>query len=126
MTLFKTIFGDSSKNLTQKSNINWITLTDTKQIDEIIALSFEKPVAVFKHSTRCSISRMALKQFENDFESMNNIETYLLDLIAYREVSNEISHRFGVIHQSPQLLLIKNGKSIYNESHDNIDAKSLI
>ena len=94
-------------------------------MNEIIELSNEKPVAIFKHSTRCSVSRMALKQFENEFNSPDSVETYFLDLIAYRDVSNEIATRFQVVHQSPQLVLIKEGKSVYNASHSDIDAQEL-
>jgi bacillithiol system protein YtxJ len=52
---------------------------------------------------------MALKQFENEFDFSNKVTAYFLDLIAYRDVSNEIMNRFGVQHQSPQLM-IKDGK----------------
>jgi bacillithiol system protein YtxJ len=95
------------------------------QIDEIIALSEQMPVIIFKHSTRCSISRMALKNFENEYDLGENVATYFLDLISYREVSNEIASRFNVLHQSPQLLLIVGGKSVYDVSHGSIDAQEL-
>jgi bacillithiol system protein YtxJ len=88
-------------------------------------LSNEKPVAIFKHSTRCSVSRMALKQFENEFNSSDKVTPYFLDLIEYRAISNEIASRFGVTHQSPQLILVKEGKAIYNVSHSDIDAEEL-
>jgi bacillithiol system protein YtxJ len=88
-------------------------------------LSHQQPVAIFKHSTRCSISRMALKQFENEFDLEGSVTPYFLDLINYRDISNEIATRFEVYHQSPQLLLIKEGKSIYDASHSDIDALEL-
>jgi bacillithiol system protein YtxJ len=88
-------------------------------------ISHQKPVAIFKHSTRCSISRMALKQFENEFDLEGSVMPYFLDLINYRDISNEIATRFEVYHQSPQLLLIKEGKSIYDASHSDIDALEL-
>jgi bacillithiol system protein YtxJ len=88
--------------------MNWNALTDLEQLNEIISLSNEKPVVIFKHSTRCSISRMALKQFENEFDLSDKVTPYFLDLIAHREISNGIAS-FGVMHQSPQLLLIKEG-----------------
>jgi bacillithiol system protein YtxJ len=125
MTLFKSIFGDSENKNNNSSKINWIPLTDLGQLNEIMELSHQQPVAIFKHSTRCSISRMALKQFENEFDLEGVVAPYFLDLISYRDVSNEIANRFQVVHQSPQLLLIKEGKSVYDASHSDIDAMEL-
>ncbi|WP_268847008.1 bacillithiol system redox-active protein YtxJ [Flavobacterium aestivum] len=125
MSIFNSLFGSSEEKKTAVSKINWIPLTDLNQLNEIIALSNEKPVSIFKHSTRCSVSRMALRQFENEFDSADTTDTYFLDLLEYREVSNEIANRFQVMHQSPQVLLIKNGKSVYDASHSDIDAKDL-
>ena len=125
MTLFKSIFGDSENKNTNTSKINWIELTDLGQLNEIMDLSHEQPVAIFKHSTRCSISRMALKQFENEFDLEGSVTPYFLDLLNHRDISNEIATRFEVYHQSPQLLLIKEGKSIYDTSHSDIDAVEL-
>jgi len=125
MSIFDTIFGASEQSSTP-STIKWIPLTDLGQLNEIILLSDEKPVVIFKHSTRCSISRMALKQFEKEYDlSDNEVTTYFLDLIAFRDISNEIASRFEVVHQSPQLLLIKGGKSVYGVSHSAIDAAEL-
>ena len=125
MSFFKNIFNSSDDKDFKENKINWNELTDLVQLDEIISISNEKPVAIFKHSTKCSVSRMALKQFENEFNSSDKITPYFLDLIAHRDISNEIANRFGVTHQSPQLILIKNGKAIYNVSHSDIDAESL-
>ncbi len=125
MTLFKSIFGDSENNNSNASKINWIELTDLGQLNEIMDLSHQQPVIIFKHSTRCSISRMALKQFENEFDLEGSITPYFLDLLNHRDISNEIATRFEVYHQSPQLLLIKEGKSIYDASHSDIDAVEL-
>ena len=125
MTLFKSIFGDSENKNTNTSKINWIELTDLGQLNEIMDLSHEQPVAIFKHSTRCSFSRMALKQFENEFDLEGSVTPYFLDLLNHRDISNEIATRFEVYHQSPQLLLIKEGKSVYDASHSDIDAMEL-
>jgi bacillithiol system protein YtxJ len=125
MTLFKSIFGDSENNNSNASKINWIELTDLVQLNEIMDLSHEQPVVIFKHSTRCSISRMALKQFENEFDLEGSVTPYFLDLLNHRDISNEIATRFEVYHQSPQLLLIKEGKSIYDTSHSDIEAVEL-
>lgn len=124
MSLFKNIFGSSEEG-NQSSKIEWRQLTDLGQLNEIIDLSNEKAVLIFKHSTRCSISRFALKQFENEFDLEEKITPYFLDLLNHRDVSNEIANRFDVFHQSPQILLIQNGKAIFSTSHDDIDAKFL-
>jgi len=125
MTLFTSIFGDSENKNNNVSKINWIPLTDLGQLNEIMELSHQQPVAIFKHSTRCSISRMALKQFENEFDLEGSVTPYYLDLLNHRDISQEIATRFDVYHQSPQLLLIKEGKSIYDASHSDIDTVEL-
>jgi bacillithiol system protein YtxJ len=125
MSFFKNMFNSSEEKDSNENKINWNELTDLGQLNEIIAVSNEKPVAIFKHSTRCSVSRMALKQFENEFNSSDKVTPYFLDLIAHRDISNEIANRFGVTHQSPQLILIKEGKAVYNVSHSDIDAEEL-
>jgi bacillithiol system protein YtxJ len=125
MSFFKNMFNSSEEKDSNESKINWNELTDLGQLNDILAASNEKPVAIFKHSTRCSVSRMALKQFENEFNSSDKVTPYFLDLIAHRDISNEIASRFGVTHQSPQLILIKEGKAVYNVSHSDIDAEEL-
>ena len=124
MSIFNSIFG-TSENTTNPSKINWVSLTDLGQLNEILQLSNDKPVIIFKHSTRCSISRMALKNFENEYDLGEKVTSYFLDLIAFRDISNEIASRFEVVHQSPQLLLIVGGKSVFDVSHSAIDAEEL-
>lgn len=116
------LFGNGNDRDTQSSKINWSALTTVEQLNEIEEESKTHPVVIFKHSTRCSISRMALKQFENEYDLHEQVKPYFLDLIAHRDVSNAIASKFQVTHQSPQILLIKNGKSVYDVSHDSIDA----
>jgi bacillithiol system protein YtxJ len=125
MSFFNSIFGNSENTDAPKSNVNWTELTDIAQLTEIEAISNEKPVVIFKHSTRCSISRMALKQFEREYDLNNVADAYFLDLIAHRDISNEIARRFNVYHESPQLILIRNGKAVYDVSHSDIDAIAL-
>ena len=120
MSFLKNMFG-SNEEKQSVSKVGWRPLTDLGQLNEIINLSTEKPVIIFKHSTRCSISRMVLKQFENEFDLQDKVIPYFLDLLEYRNVSNEISSRFGVYHQSPQIILVKDGKAVYNASHESID-----
>lgn len=125
MSFLNSIFGDSEKSDSQKSKVNWIPLTNLAQLEDIQTLSNVKPVVIFKHSTRCSISRMALKQFEREYDLKETVDAFFLDLIEHRDVSNEIANRFNVYHESPQLILIKNGKAVYNVSHSDIDAEAL-
>lgn len=129
MSLFNSLFGNSGESDNKDTNqngLNWNALTEIKQLDSIVEESAEKPVVIFKHSTRCSISRMALKNFEREYNlEESEVAPYFLDLLQHRDISNEIAQKFQVIHQSPQLLLIKNGKSVYNVSHSEIDAEAL-
>lgn len=106
--------------------MNWIPFNNLAQISEISENSVNKPVLIFKHSTRCSASRMALRQFEKEFDlDATQIDNYFLDLLNYREVSNKIGEHFAVQHQSPQLILIQNGQATYHVSHSDIDASDL-
>jgi bacillithiol system protein YtxJ len=105
--------------------MHWNELTGLEQLEAIINQSEEQPVLIFKHSTRCSISRFALKQFENEFDLTDKIAPYYLDLLNHRDISNEIAFHFKVQHQSPQILLVKNRVVVYNSSHENIDATEL-
>ena len=124
MGLFDDLFGKND-NLKNNSSLNWNYLeeTDLNQIDET---SFKKPVVLFKHSTRCIISKMALKEFEKQHSiSSDKMDLYLLDLLNHRHISNEIAERYAVTHQSPQILVISEGKCIYHNSHDGINANHL-
>jgi bacillithiol system protein YtxJ len=122
MSFFSKLFNEDSSE-SGANNVNWIPLNEMELVEDIAQLSYERPVLIFKHSTRCSISRFALKRFENEFELQEKVITYFLDLLNYREISNEIAVKFGVQHQSPQVLLIKEGKVVYHDSHDGIEAE---
>ena len=102
--------------------MNWIILEDYIQIQK--ALLQAEPFLVFKHSIRCSISSMVKHRFERAFD-YNNVQSYFLDLIKYRSISNQLAVDFNVEHQSPQILLIKNGNCIYHASHNAIDAYAI-
>lgn len=103
--------------------IPWHIISDERMLDEIIEESEKVPVLIFKHSTRCGISRAVLKIFERNYKlNEDQLKLYFLDLLQYRDISNRIAGRFGVQHESPQILIIKGGKSIYDTSHHSIDA----
>lgn len=106
--------------------INWLVLDREQQLDEIAALSNDIPCVIFKHSTRCSISSAAKYRLEEQWDfSAEAIRPYFLDLLAHRNVSDLIAKRFDVYHESPQLLLIKNGECICQASHLDINAEEL-
>jgi bacillithiol system protein YtxJ len=110
----------------QVSHINWIPLTSLEQIEQIKEESKSEPIFIFKHSTRCGISSSVIRQFEKKFdESMQNAKVYYLDLLSYRNVSNEVGYTFQVLHQSPQLLIIKNETAVGKASHYDINAVNL-
>ncbi len=99
--------------------LHWKKLDSTKILEEIKATSAEKPVVIFKHSTSCSISSMALSRLERawDEQEMSKADAYYLDLLAHRDISTAVAAEFGIDHQSPQLLIIKNGACVYDNSH---------
>jgi bacillithiol system protein YtxJ len=105
--------------------MNWITLNETAQLEEIQRKSNLRPQVIFKHSTRCGTSSLVKRRLERD-EPDAGIDFYFLDLIHFRAVSNKIAEIFGIGHESPQLLLIKNGKCVYDESHLGIDMSELL
>ncbi|RYZ99390.1 MAG: bacillithiol system redox-active protein YtxJ [Sphingobacteriaceae bacterium] len=99
--------------------MNWTQLQSTDQLNEIKNLPGYS--IIFKHSTRCSISMMAKRRFELDWDDLpENLPLYFLDLIQYRDISNQIAELFQVYHESPQLLLIKDGECILDQSHGGI------
>lgn len=107
--------------------MNWNRLDSQEILDRLLEESQEKPVVIFKHSTSCSISAMALNRLErswNDSE-MSEVKPYLLDLLSHRDISNAVAGKFGIEHKSPQILVIKNKECIYNDSHMGISYQSL-
>lgn len=99
--------------------MNWITLTNDTQLEEIKERSKTKPQIIFKHSTRCSISSVAKNRLERS-APLPDADFYYLDLIQHRTISGKIAEDFSVYHESPQILLIKNGECVYDESHSGI------
>jgi bacillithiol system protein YtxJ len=96
--------------------MEWIQLTSEEQLNRLISLSYQRIQVIFKHSTRCSISSVAWKRVQKN-EKQTDIAFYFLDIIAYRGLSNKIADTFKVHHESPQILVIKNGQCIFDESH---------
>lgn len=99
--------------------MNWIPLTEISQLDEIGTASNAQPVLLFKHSTSCGISRTALDRLQRawtDADSRSHT-VYYLDLLRFRAVSDAVAQRYGITHESPQALVIRNGQCVYDGSH---------
>jgi bacillithiol system protein YtxJ len=99
--------------------MNWINLVSEDELTKIKELSYQQPQLIFKHSTRCSISVVAKNRLDNA-TAPAGVDFYYLDLLNHRAISAKIAEDFNVYHESPQVLLIKNGECVYDESHSGI------
>lgn len=129
MGIFNNIFRkeEAKSKEEKKSYLNWTSLTSLEQLETIKKESETASVLIFKHSTRCGISSMVIKQFEKLFtEEHQHLKVYYLDLLNYRTISDEVGYTFQVMHQSPQLIVIKNGVSVHNASHSDIIQTNLL
>ncbi|NVJ87125.1 MAG: bacillithiol system redox-active protein YtxJ [Algoriphagus sp.] len=108
--------------------MNWQKLTQVEQLEEIKRQSFDRPVLLFKHSTRCSISSMSLDRLSRNWQPSDEekVTPYFLDLISYRDLSNQVAMLFGIPHQSPQVILVKNGQVVYDNSHFGISYQEIM
>ena len=106
--------------------MNWKELNSIEQLEAIDKMSFEKKQAIFKHSTRCSISSMVRNRVERDYDiDEADLDIHFLDLISFRNISNGIADKWGVRHESPQMIILKNGKAIHDSSHTNISVEQI-
>lgn len=104
--------------------MRWIELNAIRQVNDIKAASGYS--LIFKHSTRCSISLMVKRNLELNWDIIpTETEIYFLDLIAYRDISNYIAELFQARHESPQALLVKNGKCVLNLSHSDVTVQEI-
>lgn len=116
----------SKKKKEEKTPLPWRTLTSIPQLDTIKEMSNKTPVVIFKHSTRCGISRMVLRQFEQNYTfNDDQIKLFYLDLLNFRDVSDAVGYTFQILHQSPQLLVVKKGTVVAHASHHSIQAGEL-
>lgn len=111
---------------TNTKKLNWIEINSVEELYRAIGKSNDAPAIFFKHSTRCSISSMALSRFENDWNEETEGTLYFIDLIKNRDVSNALSEKADVYHQSPQAIVMKDNKTIYDASHSSISASEII
>ena len=105
--------------------MKWIHLTDEGQLNEIIIKSQHRPQVIFKHSNRCSNSSVALQRLQKA-QQPEGLDFYFLDLLAHRSLSNKVVEVFGVHHESPQVLVIKQGKCVFDESHLGISMTDIV
>jgi bacillithiol system protein YtxJ len=120
MGIFNKLFNPTSEPKEEKI-LPWQALTELSQLDKIEEHSKWKTQLIFKHSTRCGISRMVMNQFVSMYNLNINADLFYLDLLNYRDVSNEVGYKFQIMHQSPQLLIIKNGTAVAHASHSAIN-----
>ena len=127
MGLFKNLFGKVKEEAKkEEKKLPWRPLVSVHQLEEIAEKSKLKTQLIFKHSTSCGISRMVLNTFNSSYDfSKDQFDLYYLDLHRNREVSNETGYKFQVMHQSPQLLVIRNGVAVEHSSHGGINAIDL-
>lgn len=116
MGLFDKILGNNKSEPQQENKeTKWSPLTDVAQLDEAVEASKTQKVVLFKHSTRCSISSSVLNKFEKQIGE--EYKLYYLDLIAHRDISAAIAEKFQVVHQSPQAIVLEDGKVTQHDSH---------
>nr|WP_315028306.1 bacillithiol system redox-active protein YtxJ [uncultured Chryseobacterium sp.] len=125
MSFFDKIFGGKNEAPDQKSF--WKKIESEEDLAKAIENSYNHKIAVFKHSTSCFISRTVLKNFEKEVENSDKpLELYYLDLLAHRPISNKISADLEIRHESPQLIVIENGKPVNSASHQDISLSQII
>ena len=108
MKLFKSLFGLSEEPGSDGDYcISWKNMESQADLDLLETGRAARPQILFKHSTSCGLSGMMLRRFEKRWESVGHLaDFYYLDLIAHRKLSNAVVQRYGVPHQSPQLLIL--------------------
>lgn len=105
--------------------MDWKELSEEKQLVDIVRNSESRPQVIFKHSTRCSISSVAKGRLDRS-STPENVDFYFLDLIKHRNISNKVAEVFKIHHESPQVLVIRNGECVYDESHMGIDISEIL
>ncbi|WP_445430483.1 bacillithiol system redox-active protein YtxJ [Chryseobacterium indoltheticum] len=126
MSFLDKIFGGKQELGETKSF--WKTIRSEEDLENAVKQSYENRVAIFKHSTSCFISKTVLKNFEKEIENSDdqNVSFYFLDLLAFRPISNKIAEDFAIRHESPQLIVLENGKAINNASHQDISLSQIV
>ncbi|PIF45812.1 bacillithiol system protein YtxJ [Chryseobacterium sp. 52] len=125
MSFFDKIFGGKDNNPERKSF--WKKIESEEDLAKALESSYHHRIAIFKHSTRCFISKTVLKNFEREIDSLDDkLDLYYLDLLEHRPISNKISEDLGIRHESPQLIVIEDGKVINSASHEDISLSQIV
>jgi len=126
MGLFDLFKRNETASTEKKSRIPWIPLISADELDTLVSRSIKRPQLIFKNSTSCGISSMALRSFEAQYDlDSEQADLYMLHIQHNRPLSNEIAQRFQIRHESPQLLIIKNGSVVKDASHGAISEVSI-
>lgn len=126
MSFFDKIFGGNNNETSDQKSF-WKNIKSDEDLEKAIESSYQHKIAIFKHSTSCFISKTVLKNFEKEVENSDQkVEVYYLDLLANRPISNKIAEDFGIRHESPQLIVIENGKSVNSASHQDISLSQIV
>lgn len=126
MSFFDKIFGGNSNETSDQKSF-WQNIKSEEDLEKAIESSYQHKIAIFKHSTSCFISKTVLRNFEKEVENTDQkVEVYYLDLLAHRPISNKIAEDFGIRHESPQLIVIENGKPVNSASHQDISLSQIV
>ncbi|MFD2727506.1 bacillithiol system redox-active protein YtxJ [Hyunsoonleella rubra] len=124
MGLLNKLFGEKTER--EEKVLPWIPLNDAGQIDYIRQKSGITAQVIFKHSTRCGISSMVQRQFIKDYNfGEKELDLYYLDILSYRNISDLVAEKFQLMHESPQLLVVKNGELVAHASHGQVNEVDL-
>lgn len=119
MGLLDKLFGASERS--EERRLPWVPLEESKQLEELDSRSYDRPQLIYKHSTTCGISSMVLGMFSRSYSLEDDqMDLHFLDIHYSRPLSNEIATRYGVRHESPQLILVREGQAVLNRSHGSI------
>ncbi|NDV44074.1 bacillithiol system redox-active protein YtxJ [Flagellimonas sediminis] len=117
MGIFDSVFGKKEKQGNEKKQLPWIELKELAQLERILEKSKDRAQVIYKHSRTCGISSMVLSMFTQSYDLDADCDLYFLTIQHHRDISNEIAQKFGVRHESPQLLVVKNGEVTFHTSH---------
>ncbi|WP_419488848.1 bacillithiol system redox-active protein YtxJ [Chryseobacterium bernardetii] len=126
MSFFEKIFGGNNSETSDQKSF-WQNIKSKEDLEKAIESSYQHKIAIFKHSTSCFISKTVLRNFEKEIENSDQkVNVYFLDLLAHRPISNKIAEDFGIRHESPQLIVIENGKPVNSASHQDISLSQIV
>ncbi|BAP31585.1 hypothetical cytosolic protein [Chryseobacterium sp. StRB126] len=126
MSFFDKIFGGNNNETSDQKSF-WQNIKSEEDLEKAIESSYQHKIAIFKHSTSCFISKTVLRNFEKEVENSDQeVQVYFLDLLAHRPLSNKIAEDFGIRHESPQLIVIENGKPVNSASHQDISLSQIV